>query len=405
MTPKSTIHFLDRTAPPTILTLTLLAGVSALNTSIFLPSLAAMTEYFGTDYSIMQLSVSAYLLATAGLQVLIGPISDRFGRRAMVLWSLAIFLAATLGCLFAPTIEIFLAFRLLQSVVAGGVVLSRAIVRDMVPGPEAASMIGYVTMGMSLVPMLGPMIGGALDQFWNWHATFVFLMISGGLVLWLCWADLGETNSNHGTRFLQQVRTWPELFGSPRFWGYVLSAGLGSGAFFALLGGGSYVADTIFGLSPLQSGIALGAPALGYAVGNGISGRWSVRMGINRMALIGAVIAAGGMLVSLLSGLFGLEDPYYFFGCCTFLGVGNGMLLPNTTAGSLSVRPHLAGTAGGIGGAFMIGGGAALSALAGIILTGQSSVLPLQWLMFVTTALAVVSMLFVIRRDGVHLEA
>ena len=395
----TTIRFLDRTTPPHILTLVLITGMSALSMSIFLPSLAAMTTYFQTDYAIMQISLSGYLAATAVLQVFIGPISDRYGRRLLVLGSLAVFVLATVGALLAKTVEVFLFFRILQAAVATSMALGRAIVRDIVPQNEAASMIGYVTMGMALVPMVGPMIGGGLEQLFGWQATFVFLGIAGLMTLTLVYFDLGETVSGNGTGFREQVRTYPELLSSPRFWGYVLCAAFGSGAFFALLGGTSFVASEIFGLSPLWSGIALGAPAIGYAVGNFFSGRFSVKVGINRMAIIGTGVTILGLGTSALLTLSGVNHPLNFFGFCVFLGLGNGIMLPNVMAGSISVRPHLAGTASGLGGAIMIGGGAALSQFAGSILTIETGTMPLQLIMLAVSILALMSVLFVIWRE------
>ena len=399
MTTLPTIRFLDRTTPPHILTLVLITGMSALSMSIFLPSLSAMTDYFETDYAIMQIALSGYLAATAVLQVFIGPISDRYGRRILVLGSLAVFVVATIGALFATSVEVFLFFRIMQAAVATSMALGRAIVRDIVPQAEAASMIGYVTMGMALVPMVGPMIGGALEQAYSWHATFVFLGLAGLLTLTLVYFDLGETVKGEGTSFRDQIRTYPELLRSPRFWGYVLCAAFASGAFFALLGGTSFVASDIFGLSPLWSGISLGAPAVGYAVGNFISGRYSVRMGINKMAVIGSVIIIFGLGASVLFTLSGINHPLSFFGFCTFLGLGNGILLPNVMAGSISVRPHLAGTASGLGGAIMIGGGAALSQFSGSILTIETGTMPLQLTMLSVAILALLSVLFVIWRE------
>ena len=393
------VRFLDRSTPPHIATLILIAGISALNMSIFLPSLQAMAGYFETDYATMQFALSGYLAATAVLQIFIGPISDRFGRRPVLLVSLLIFVIASIGCYFATTITAFLGFRMLQAAVATGIVLSRAIVRDMVPQAQAASMIGYVTMGMSLVPMVGPMIGGAIDQFFDWHATFLFLSICGAAVLALCYIDQGETLAEGGLSFREQLKGYPELFASPRFWGYALCAAFASGAFFALLGGASFVASTVFGLSPLWSGIALGAPAIGYGLCNFLAGRYSVRLGINRMAVTGSLLIIFGLGLSLGLALLGFHHALIFFGCCTFLGLGNGIALPNVTAGLLSVRPHLAGTASGLGSAMMVGGGAALAQFAGTLLDPATGAVPLQWLMFLTAIASLLSVLFVIWRE------
>ena len=399
MTTSPIVRFLDRSTPPHIATLILIAGISALNMSIFLPSLQAMAGYFETDYATMQFALSGYLAATAVLQIFIGPISDRFGRRPVLLVSLLIFVIASIGCYFATTITAFLGFRMLQAAVATGIVLSRAIVRDMVPQAQAASMIGYVTMGMSLVPMVGPMIGGAIDQFFDWHATFLFLSICGAAVLALCYFDQGETLAEGGLSFREQLKGYPELFTSPRFWGYALCAAFASGAFFALLGGASFVASTVFGLSPLWSGIALGAPAIGYGLGNFLAGRYSVRLGINRMAVTGSLLIIFGLGLSLGLALLGFHHALIFFGCCTFLGLGNGIALPNVTAGLVSVRPHLAGTASGLGSAMMVGGGAALAQFAGTLLDPAAGAVPLQWLMFLTAIASLLSVLFVIWRE------
>lgn len=395
-----TVRFLDRSTPPHIVTLILIAGISALNMSIFLPSLTAMTDYFQTDYATMQFSLSGYLAMTAVLQIFIGPVSDKIGRRPVVIGSMMIFVLASIGTYFATSITVFLVFRMLQAAVATGLVLSRAVVRDMVPQNQAASMIGYVTMGMALVPMVGPMIGGALDELFGWHATFLFLTICGVGVLAISYFDQGETLTDGGMSFHDQLRSYPELFASPRFWGYALCAAFASGAFFALLGGASFIAGTVFGLSPLWSGIALGAPAIGYAMGNFLSGRYSVRFGINRMAIVGTAIIIAGLGTSLALGLVGIQHPLIFFGFCSFLGLGNGIALPNVNAGLLSVRPHLAGTASGLGSALMVGGGAALAQYASTLLNAETGVLPLQWLMFSTAVASLLCVLFVIWRGA-----
>ena len=399
MSDRPIIRFLDRSTPPHILTLILLAGISALAMNIFLPSLPGMTAYFDTEYRLIQLSVALYLAVNAGLQIIMGPVSDRLGRRPVILGGLGIFLIATLGCIFAPNILIFLTFRMIQATVVVAMVLSRAVVRDMVPEAQAASMIGYVTMGMAVVPMIGPAIGGVLDQVFGWKANFWALFILGVAVFWLTWRDLGETAPRSGHSLTQQFRNYPELLTSPRFWGYSLAAALASGAFFAYLGGAPFVGDRVFGLDPATLGIYFGAPAIGYFLGNFISGRFSVRVGVNRMVLWGTLFNAGGIGLNLLIFYAGLGTPLSFFGLMTLMGLGNGMLIPNATAGALSVRPHLAGTASGLSGAMMIGGGAALSALAGALLGPGTGAFPLLWIMLSTSAGAIGAIGLVIWRE------
>ena len=288
---------------------------------------------------------------------------------------------------------------MLQGAVAVGIVLSRAVVRDMYEQDQAASMIGYVTMGMALVPMIAPSIGGAVDHAFGWRAVFACLLAAGFLVMVLTWFDLGETSRGGGISFSQQFREYPELLSSPRFWGYVFAAAFASGAFFAFLGGAPYVASTVFGLSSFWTGICLGAPAIGYATGNFLSARHAVRLGINRLIRIGSIIAAAGVAVAALLEVAGLSSPFIFFAACSFVGLGNGLVIPNASAGMLSVRPHLAGTASGLGAAIMIGGGAALSVFAGITIQRGEGSLPLILIMFGSLVMGLFAILYVMARE------
>lgn len=393
------VRFLDRSTAPHVLTLILLASISALAMNIFLPSLPNMTDYFQTDYRLMQLSVAIYLAVNAVLQIIVGPVSDKYGRRPVILWGLGLFLIATLGCLYAPTAEVFLFFRMCQAVVAVAMVLSRAVVRDMFPQDQAASMIGYVTMGMAVVPMIGPAFGGVLDEIFGWRANFWALFLLGGLIFWLTWTDLGETAAKSGRTLAAQFGEYPELLRSPRFWGYSLSSAFSSGAFFAYLGGAPFVGSEVFGMPPSTLGFFFGAPAVGYFLGNFLTGRYAARFGVNKLVFWGCSLNLFGVGLSLLIFLTGYGTALSFFGLMTFVGLGNGLSIPNSVAGMLSVRPHLAGTASGLGGAIQIGGGAALSALAGALLTPETGAFPLLYIMLITAALAVVCIRYVIYRE------
>ncbi len=386
-------------SPPTITTLVLLSGLSALSMNLFLPSLPNMALHFEADYKVMQLSIALYLLVNAVLQILIGPIADKAGRRPVLLWGLALFLVATLGCIYAPSAEVFLTFRMCQAVIVVGIVLSRAAVRDMYSQDQAASMIGYVTMGMAVVPMIGPAIGGFLEEGFGWKANFWLPFVLAALTLVLTYFDFGKTAVKSGKTLIQQFREYPELLKSPRFWGYSLSSGLSSGAFFAYLGGAPFIGTVVFGMSASEVGVYFGAPAIGYFFGNFISGRYSVRLGVNKMVLYGCWLNAIGVILSAALFLADMGTALSFFGFMTFVGLGNGMSIPNATAGSLSVRPHLAATASGLSGAIMLGGGAVLSALAGALLTRETGAMPLLWLMLGTSALAIVAINSVIWRE------
>jgi DHA1 family bicyclomycin/chloramphenicol resistance-like MFS transporter len=366
--------------------------------SVFLPSLPSMTEFFKTDYSLVQLSVSLYLACTAVVQLIAGPLSDYFGRRNIVLAALILLILATIGCYFAQTIEAFLFFRVLQASIATLMAISRAIVRDMATPEEAASMLGYVTMGMSVAPMIAPSIGGFFETYYNWQATFLFVIIlSIGLFL-LCWFDLGETNKVKNKSLREQIKEYPILFSSRRFWGYAFAAAFSTGTFFAFLGGAPFVGSKVFNLAPTTMGFLFGLPALGFFFGNFATARFSMRVGIDKMILLGTLFQIFGMGMSLVISLLGFGTAITFFGFCIFIGIGNGLTLANSTAGMLSIRPAVAGTASGIGGSIQIGGGAALAAIAGFLLTISESAYPLQIIMFLSAFMGFVCIVYVIRR-------
>ena len=284
-----------------------------------------------------------------------------------------------------------------QAVIAAGMVLSRAVVRDMVSDAEAASMIGYVTMGMTVVPMIGPVIGGVLDEAFGWQANFALLLGLGLITLAIVWADLGETATPQRRSLKDQLRQYPSLFASRQFWGYSLTAAFSSGCFFAYLGGAPFVGDQVFGLTSSRIGLLFALTAVGYLIGNFCAGRFSVRLGMNRMILLGTLATTAGLAILMLLTLAGLSGPVVFFGLTVAMGFGNGVALPNANAGILSVRPDLAGTASGLGGAIMIGGGAALAALAGALLHPGASEMPLILLMLACSLASVLSVLAVIR--------
>ena len=193
------------------------------------------------------------------------------------------------------------------------------------------------------------------------------------------------------------------MFGSPRFWGYALTASFTSGAFFAFIGGGPYVASEMLHLTPSQYGFYFGIISLGYMLGNFLSGRFARVMGINRMMMSGNIVAASGMVLAIALFGAGLHHPLSLFGPVFFTGVGNGLTLPSANAGMVSVKPHLAGSASGLGGAMQVGGGAALSVVAGALLTTRSGPFPLLWVMFLSSAAAAMSTLYLIRvarREG-----
>lgn len=341
-----------------------------------------IAQDFQVPYAVIQQALTLYLVVSALVQVFIGPLSDRFGRRPVLQIAFLLFLLATLGTILAPNATIFLICRMAQAAVAAGMVLSRAIVRDMVEESEAASMIAYVTMGMSLVPMISPMIGGALDSIFGWRTSFAFMLLIAGGTYFLLHKDLGETNTpKPGFTLWDQFRSYPKLLSSTKFWLYALMAALSSGCMFAYLGGAPLIGSEFYGLSPFWVGVGFGTPAVGYLVGNFIAGRISSKVGINRMILIG--VAATALPLVMLTGItaLGLNNEVIFFGGMCFIGLGNGLCLPNANAGMVSARPGMAGSAAGLGGALMMAIGALMAGITGVLLQNSSSELPMLILM------------------------
>jgi DHA1 family bicyclomycin/chloramphenicol resistance-like MFS transporter len=401
MTDFAPARFLDRHSQPHIVTLILLASIGAVTMNMFLPSLPAMATHFNTSTATMGLAVGVYLGASAVFQILSGPLSDMIGRRPIVLWSLAIFIAASAAINFAPNLTTFFILRAVQAVAGTTMVLSRAIVRDTTSTEKAGSRIAYVTMGMSIVPMISPAIGGYIETHFGWQGNFWMLGLIGAMCFAIAFMDQGETAPSTSKNAWAQFQQYPALLTSQRFWGYCLASSLGSGAFFAYIGGAPFVGSVIYGLSPQQLGLYFGAPALGYFVGNFLSGRYSTRFGIDTMVTCGLLITLFGLSMSFAISAASLGSAKAFFGFMTLVGLGNGMTIPNATAGMLSIKPELAGTASGLGSAIMIGGGAALSAIAGLQLQGATSDLPLIELMLVSVFAGLLCILYVMHRNKV----
>ncbi|MEM1038418.1 MAG: multidrug effflux MFS transporter [Pseudomonadota bacterium] len=371
--------------PPAMSTLVLMAGSSVLAMNVFLPMLPAIARELNTTPAMAQYVLTVFLATSALAQLIIGPASDRFGRRPVVLACSAIFLVATLVCMFATSIEMLIVGRIFQATSAANLALSRAIIRDLFDREKAASMIGYVTMAMAVIPMLGPVAGGFIGEMFGWRGPFAMLFIIGVLMIILIWFDVGETHTPVRNPVGEQIRDYGSLLKEPLIWGYLGCATLASGAYFAFLGGAPFVGEIVLGLSPAALGAFFGFVALGYMFGNFLSGRYSQSVGIEPMMLYGGLVAAAGVALSL--GLMSLFEPHaiYLFGPMLLVGMGNGMTLPNANAGAVSVRPELAGSASGLAGFMQIGGGAALAILSGMLISAENQGMPLYIIMFASS--------------------
>lgn len=362
-----------RTLPrrPSLALLIVVSAVNPLAVNIFMPSMPRLTEVFGTTYGTVQLTLSVYLAVMALAQVVLGPLSDRYGRRPVLNAGLALFVVGSAVTLFAPTIEAMLLGRALQG--AGGiagVVLARAIVRDLYDRERAASMIGYVTMGMSVAPMVAPAIGGVLQEAVDWWASFAVMLASGVLALAWSLAGLHETNANRGrsTSMAEMAGQWGALLRLPLFWAYALTLAFASAVFYAFLGGAPYVTSELMSATPTEYGVYFVLVSLGYLLGNWVSGRHAARIGTGRMITGGNLVQFAACLALAAAFAAGYVHPFALFAPMFVVGLANGLTLPSAIAGMVSVRPDLAGAASGLGGAIQVGIGAIASTLAGYLL-------------------------------------
>lgn len=352
-------------AKPSLAVLVAISSVSPLAMQIYLPSLAGMMVVFAATAGEIQLSMSAYFIAVAVSQLFWGPLSDQFGRRPVIILGMALFVIGSVFCLFAQTIEALIAARVLQA--AGGctgMVLGRAILRDLYSPKQAASMIGYVTMGMAVMPTVAPAIGGILDQYCGWQGGFVLLLMFGVAVLWASIALLPETHLNRKAAGGRQIlKSYATLCREPLYWSYSLTAASNALAYFAYLGGAPFIAADLLSLSAQEMGFYFMFVALGYIAGNFISGRFAERVGLFPMILSGTLI--GVVCVAIISGFayFGALSAPSLFLPMFLLGLGNGVCLPSALSGAVSVRPELTGAASGLTASLQV----AMGALAGSI--------------------------------------
>ncbi len=328
---------------------TALVAFGAISTDLYLPSLPAIGAAFETDAAQVQLTLSLFLAAFALGQLVYGPLSDRFGRRPVLLVGLAIYLGATLACLFATGIEVLIAARFAQAVGAcSGVVLGRAVVRDVHGRERAARVLSYIAMAMALAPALGPILGGFLQSWFGWRANFLALALFGGTTLIAVAAFLPETNNKRDPRATEPWRllgNYRALARHPDYRAFVAIAACAYSGIFAFISGSAFLIIEVLGLSPEVYGLCFAGMVAGYMLGTFASGRLTMRLGLERMIAAGAVIGLlGGGVMALLSAAGVLNLPALLIPVFVFT-VGAGLMLPNSMAGALGPFPEMAGAA------------------------------------------------------------
>lgn len=358
-----------------------MSGIGPISLNILVPALPAIAHRLETDPANVQLTVSLYLVGLACSQLLLGPLSDRFGRRPVVIAGLALAAIAAFTAIFAATIAALIAVRVVQALGAStGQVVGRAMIRDLFERERAASVMGLVTSAVVVFPMLSPLIGGILDTLFGWEAIFVFVAVLSFMVL--AWAAMVLPETRPRAAATSTLRHFGEdvraLLSSGRFIGYALCVALGSAPFFTFLGGGPYVLVTMMGHSPIEYGIWFAFSSIGFMTGNFSAARLTTRYGIDRMIWWGIIATVAGAALPTLVCLF---DPdigqVAVFLPQTLVSYGNGLLLPTAIAGAVSIRPEVAGTASGVAGFIQWAIGAIAVQTVSHLIAGAASPLPM----------------------------
>jgi DHA1 family bicyclomycin/chloramphenicol resistance-like MFS transporter len=346
-----------------------LTSLGPLSTDFYLPALPAIARALHTDSAGVQLTLSVYLLGFGAGQLLVGPLSDRFGRRPVMLWGMLVFLLSSVACVLAGSLATLVAARLVQAFGACvGPVLGRAVVRDLYGPAESARMLSHVSTATALAPLLAPLFGGWLTAAWGWRATFVALALYAGVLVLAVWGWLKETNRHADVDALRPRRmlaNYHALLADPAYRSALL---IGCGAFaalFAFISGSPFVFIEHFGMSPQQMGLAFGLNVTGFMIGATLSGRLSRRLGPARLIRRGVWLGALCGIVLALLARTGPNHAATVMLPMWGVSVAIGLILPNTTALGLAGYPKMAGAAASLMGFVQMGLGAGAGMLVG----------------------------------------
>ncbi len=384
---------------PSYAILVAISTVGPLALNIFMPSMPGLQREFNVPYGTVQYTLTLYLIGMALCQLVYGPLSDGIGRRPMLLGGLTVFVIASLMAALAPSIEVLIAARLLQALGgAAGIVLARTMVRDVFDRETSASVISYITMAFVVAPMIAPALGGLIDTQYGWRGDFWFLTVFGAAVLIAAWRFLPETNVNRNLAGsgMSLITGAVKLFSLPRFRGYTITLAFTNALFFSFLGGAPHIMVDVLKRTPLEYGLWFVIISAGYMLGNFISGRYTRTFGIDRMIMAGCIITLLGGLLCFAAAIAGMLSPTTLFVPMCLAAVGNGLTIPNGTAGAISVDTRLTGAAAGWSGFLQMACGAAASQLVGNLQNDWP--FAVFWFMASASVLALVSHSLTVRR-------
>jgi DHA1 family bicyclomycin/chloramphenicol resistance-like MFS transporter len=391
-------------APPRIMLLLLVAmtGVAPISLYLLVPALPVLATTFGRDISIAQMTVSLYMVGIACSQIIMGPLSDRFGRRPVLLAGLGLMVAASAGCIFAETLPQLIAARFLQALGgATGMVVSRAIIRDLYSRDRISAMISLVIAVMMIAQMLSPLTGGLLETAFGWHSIFYVITAASLAIAVAIALTLPETRRERteGGGFRGDVGS---LFTNRAFVGYLLCQVLASQIIFAFAGGGPYIVVTQMGRSSAEYGAWFATTGFAYLIGNLFCVRFAPHHSLEKLIWFGLALQFAGSLLNLVWRVTGLNQaPSWLFGTQMIVMVANAFVMSNSAAGAISIRPEAAGTASGAMGFLQMGIGSLVSQFGAYLGGHFSTPVPLNIAIVILSIACASTMIFLVPRRNV----
>jgi DHA1 family bicyclomycin/chloramphenicol resistance-like MFS transporter len=387
-----------------LLLLVTMTGVAPISLYMLVPALPVLALSFGRDISIAQMTVSLYMVGLACSQIIMGPLSDRFGRRPVLLGGLGLMVAASLGCSFAETLPHLIAARFFQALGgATGMVVSRAIIRDLYPRERVGAMISLVIAVMMIAQMVSALFGGLLETAFGWRSIFYVITAASLLVVIGIAAALPETrrarDPGTGSGFRGDISG---LLTSRAFVGYMLCQVLASQIIFTFAGAGPYIVVTQMGRTSAEYGAWFATTGFAYLVGNLFCVRFAPRHSLEKLIWFGLALQIAGALLNLAWGLTGLNQmPSWLFGTQMLLMAGNAFVMSNSAAGAISVRPEAAGTASGAMGFLQMGLGSLFSQFGAYLGGHFATPVPTNIAIVVLSVACASTMIFLVPRRGV----
>lgn len=388
-----------------LVSLGFLAAVPPFATDTYLASFTDISADLGVTPSSVQLTLTAFLVGIGAGQLLLGPLSDRFGRRRVLLAALSVFAAASIGMAFSPGIDVFVALRFVQGFSgAAGVVVSRAIAADLSEGRTAVRALSLIASLVSIAPLVAPPIGGILASIWGWRGVLAFLATVATAMLVLAWLVIPESlppDERHRGGVGMMLRRFGGLFRDGAFVLLMVSFSVGFGALMGYISASPFVGQVVIGMSPVAYSFGFSAGAVGIMLANLLNARIAVRVGPERMFTVGLVTAlAAGLWFAVLSAI-GLLTPATFIAGAFILSGGVGLTMSNASALALARADRARGSGSALIGAGQFAVGAIVSPLVG--LWGEDTATPMIAVMIASSTIALaagVAALATARRSG-----